>query len=131
MRLTLIPMAVLLLIPVHASAIEPCQRIHGRAIYYTGDGQLRIWHIGTHHTFSPGYPRSSAEDFDDTWEPVVQLLRKGGGTDTEAFDRNALFADFLTCPTEPFHAGATQSATVKHIYHPHVVPRDRDGEAQR
>ena len=111
-----------------AKAAEPCQRIYGRAIYYTGDGQFPIWHIGTHHTFSPAYPRLSAEDFDDTWEPVMELLRKGGGTDTEAFDRNALFADFLICPTEQFRDGATQPAVVKHIYHSHIVPRDRDGE---
>jgi hypothetical protein len=27
--------------------------IHGRANYYGGDGQLRIWRIGTHHEYQP------------------------------------------------------------------------------
>jgi hypothetical protein len=30
---------------------QTCLEIHGRAISYSGDGFLEIWHIGTHHTF--------------------------------------------------------------------------------
>lgn len=39
------------MLTVPLSAAQPCRVIHGRAIYYNGDGVLAIWHIGTHHTF--------------------------------------------------------------------------------
>jgi hypothetical protein len=104
---------------------EPCRVIHGRAIYYTGDGQLRIWNIGTHHLFMPG-ERASTE-VDDGWDKVIDLLATGGQK-PEVFDRNALFADFLICPIEPFREGSAQPAEVRRIDHPHVVSRDHDGE---
>jgi hypothetical protein len=34
-------------------AAESCLTVHGRAHLSGGDGQLRIWHIGTHHEYEP------------------------------------------------------------------------------
>ena len=107
MRLTLIPMAVLLLIPVHASAIEPCQRIHGRAIYYTGDGQLRIWHIGTHHEFEPAYKDKAS------WDLLFQYI--------DWNSEKVLYADFTICPTEPYKLGSVQSVRIAKIQNPHIT----------
>src|ERR1700761_634214 len=49
---TLLALALTLAAPALRAA-EPCRVIHGRARAYPADGQLRIWDIGTHHTFSP------------------------------------------------------------------------------
>ncbi|MGD0347014.1 MAG: hypothetical protein ABSA85_09665 [Terracidiphilus sp.] len=87
-------------------AAEPCQKIHGRARLYTGDGQLFIWHIGTRHEFW-------IED-DPSWDLIFKYIPNGGGKD--------LFADFTVCPTRPFRKGAAQPATVKEIRNPHLVP---------
>ena len=38
-------------------------------------------------------------------------------------DDTALFADFVVCPTEPFRKGAAQTAIVRRISHPRIVPR--------
>jgi hypothetical protein len=117
------PLFALAMLVPQATA-EPCQVIHGRAIYYTGDGQLRIWHIGTHHLFMPGeWPSTEA----DGWDKVIDLLAAGGER-PEVFNRNVLFADFLICPTKRFREGSSQPAEVRRIYHPHVVSRDHDGE---
>lgn len=113
-----------------AHAAQPCQRIHGRAILYTGDGQLRIWHIGTHHTFRPDERLDPGYDFEQSWEKVMNLLL-GGEKAPEGFDDHALFADFLVCPTRPYREGASQTAIVKNLYHPKVVSRDHDGETPR
>ena len=42
---------ILFLALAQNSQAEPCREIHGRAILYSGDSFLEIWHIGTHHTF--------------------------------------------------------------------------------
>ena len=122
----LVPLLALTLLIPHTP--EPCHVIHGRAVFYSGDGQLRIWHIGTHHEFRPDDLRTPEnEDVSVSWEKVFDLLAAGGRR-PEVFDQNALYADFLICPTEPFRKGAVQSAKVRHIYHPHILPRARDGE---
>jgi hypothetical protein len=118
----IVPLLVLALLPLQS--VEPCRIIHGRATYYTGDGQLRIWHIGTHHTFRPDESRApDTDDFSPSWDKVVELL-SAGGKEPEVFDRNELFADFLICPTQRYREGASQPAQVRHVYHPHVVSRD-------
>jgi hypothetical protein len=113
-----------------AVAIGPCQLIHGRATYSSANGMFRIWHIGTHHTFRPDETRTpDYTDFSPSWGRVFDLLT-ANGKDPKGENNNALFADFLVCPTEPFKEGATQSATVKAIHHPHVISRDRAGEGR-
>jgi hypothetical protein len=49
-------------------AEESCLAIHGRLHYYGGDGQLRIWQIGTHHEFTPD---------ESTWDTTIGWLRAG------------------------------------------------------
>ena len=43
---------LLLTLSSEAQTTESCRVIHGRERRYCGDGQLRIWHIGTHITTS-------------------------------------------------------------------------------
>jgi hypothetical protein len=104
--------------------VEPCRLIHGRATYYTGDGQLRIWHVGTRHTFRPDELRTPDNaDFSPSWDKVIYLLA-AGEKEPEVFDHKELFADFTMCPTQRYREGASQPAQVRNIYHPHVVSRD-------
>jgi hypothetical protein len=83
--------------------------IHGRAHYYCGDANLRIWHIGTHPEFEPD---ESSFDHVIEWleagvkESAKQELARPDGTVN-------LYADFLVCPTEPFKKGAVQHAVFK------------------
>jgi len=111
---------LLIFASLSAFAAEPCQTIRGRAIYYSADGQLRLWHIGTHHEFDPPGPDV---DPSDSWQPIIQRLRQGSGTDTEAFDRNALVGDFVVCPTEPYRKSAVQPAIIRSMSHLRLVPR--------
>lgn len=99
-------------------AAEPCITIRGRAHLYGGDGQLRIWHVGTHHDYQPDEPsRRLVEDW----------LRAG----TSASDRSLyagqpstvyLFADFLVCPVEAYKDGSVQLSRVVRADHRHYVP---------
>ena len=108
MRRFLLLSLILALGVVSSSASEPCQEIHGRARLYTGDGQLFIWHIGTHHEFWI---------LDDpSWDLVFRYIPNGGGED--------LFAGFTVCPTRKYRRGAAQPATVKSIRNPHLVSLD-------
>jgi hypothetical protein len=102
---------------VPSSATESCPTIHGRAHLYGGDGQLRIWQIGTHHEYEPD---------DSSWERVRGWLDAGV---TEA-ERSLyaspastvdLYADFVICPTRPFRAGSVQKAKVKSATHRRYV----------
>lgn len=101
-------------------ATQPCTTIHGRARFYSGDGQLRIWQIGTHHEFEPDQ---------STWDSVMGWLEAGVkqpdrvkyASPAQAVD---LFADFLICPTEPLKQGAVQHAKVKSASHRHYVIRE-------
>ena len=92
-----------------AYATENCVTIHGRAHYYCGDANLRIWHIGTHPEFEPD---ESSFDHVIEWleagvkESAKQELARPDGTVN-------LYADFLVCPTEPFKKGAVQHAVFK------------------
>ncbi len=90
---------------------------HGRANYFGGDGQLRLWHIGTHHEFEPD--AASADK-------VMAWLLKGVPADRQhdAIPASSvyLYGDFTVCPVEPFRAGAVQQATVKSVQHMHYVP---------
>jgi hypothetical protein len=123
-RLTLTIAVLLIIWASIAVAAEPCQQIHGRMILYTADGQLRLWHIGTHHEFEPDY---DGRDNGSSWDKAVDLL-KSGNEDAGAAGDNALFADFLVCPTKPLQKGAVQPAVIRRVVHSHVVPRDQDGE---
>jgi hypothetical protein len=83
----------------------------------SGDLQLRIWHIGTHHEYEPN---------ESSWDTVLDWLNAG----VKKSDRRNyaiptstvyMFADFLVCPTEPFRAGWVQQASVKSAFHRHYV----------
>ena len=96
-------------------ATEPCMSIHGRAHLYGGDGQLRIWHIGTHHDYEPD---------ESSWDRVIAWLEAGVKDSEKAnFASPAssvyLFGDLQICPTEPFKKGAVQRAEIKSVSHRH------------
>lgn len=95
---------LLLTLSSEAQTTESCRVIHGRARRYCGDGQLRIWHIGTHHDFEPNQ---------SSWQRVEGWLEAGAKPTGACQDNADLFADFLICPTEPYKKGAVQKATVK------------------
>jgi hypothetical protein len=116
MRLSYV-LACLLIFPITASAADPCFVIHGKAHLYGGDGQLRIWHVGTHHEFEPD---------ETTWDTVVGWLDAGlKKGDSERFASPAsnlmLFGDFTVCPTEPFRQGAVQKAKIVSVKNRHYV----------
>ena len=108
---------ILLAAASRGCAAEACKVIHGRAHYYCGDGNLRIWHIGTHHEYEPDH---------SSWDRVERWLEAGT---TEAEKKSLacpsgaiyLYADFLICPTEPLKPGAVQHAVVKSATHRHYV----------
>ena len=96
-------------------AAEGCMAIHGRARFYSGDGQLRIWHIGTHHEYEPD---------ESSWDTVMGWLEAGVKKSERAnyyipASVVDLFADFEVCPTEPLRNGAVQHARVKSASHRH------------
>lgn len=100
---------------------QSCMTIHGRAHYYGGDGQLRIWHIGTHHEFEPDRT---------TWPKVMKWLEAGvNPSDRKNYAAPAsavdLYADFRVCPTQPFKKGSVQQAKIlsaTHLYYVTVYP---------
>jgi hypothetical protein len=102
---------ILMILSGHCQA-QSCLTIHGRARFYSGDGQLRIWHVGTHHEFAI-YDEKSSNML------LGFLCPKEGDCPTNS---PSLFADFTVCPTEKFRQGAAQPATVRSIRHPVVVP---------
>jgi hypothetical protein len=95
-------------------ASDSCFTIHGRAHLYGGDGQLRIWHVGTHHEYEPDDGASRAR---------VESWLEAGVKDSDKSRYAApasmvyLFADFLICPTEPFKKGSVQRAKVINAQH--------------
>jgi hypothetical protein len=109
MKWLILALGLLLTFVASAHANEPCMVIHGRAHFYGGDGQLRIWHIGTHHEYEPD---------NASWDTVVQWLeavvpdseKSHYASPASAVD---LYADFVICPTEPFIKGSVQRANVK------------------
>jgi hypothetical protein len=110
---------LLILIATSAFAAEPCQTIHGRAIYYSADGQLRLWHIGTHHEFEPDNSQANPKT---SWDKIITLL-KAGDNSPAAGSNNALFGDFVVCPTAPYRKDAVQPAIIRSMSHLRVVPR--------
>jgi hypothetical protein len=107
---------LLLSLSSEAQTTESCKIVHGRARLYCADGQLRIWHVGTHHDYTPD---------ESSWENVVGWLKAGvKPREDNACLATDLYADFLICPTEPFKKGAVQRAKVKAAYHRHYVPWD-------
>jgi hypothetical protein len=112
---------ILLLMSGLSRAAESCITIHGRAHFYVGDGQLRIWQIGTHHEFEPQDPASRGR--------VIGWLEEGvksseGKNYAAPASMVYLFADFEVCPTEPFKQGAVQSAKVLSASHRRYVPAE-------
>jgi hypothetical protein len=97
---------------------DSCFTIHGRAHLYGGDGQLRIWRIGTHHDYQPD---------ESSWAKVEGWLEAGiKDADKSHYANPAsmvyLFADFVICPTEPFKKGSVQTARVVSAQHRRYVP---------
>jgi len=99
-------------------AAEPCQAFHGRITFYSGDGQLRLWHIGTHHEFEPDY---WGADRGASWDKAVKLLKATNESAGAASD-NVLYADFVVCSTKPWRKGWVQPAIIRSMTHVHVVP---------
>jgi hypothetical protein len=101
-------------------ASSGCVTVHGRARFYSGDGQLRIWHIGTHHEYEPD---ESSSDLVMNWleEGVKESERANYVSPASAVD---LFADFEVCPIELLRKGAVQHARVTKASHRHYVARD-------
>jgi hypothetical protein len=115
-RLSLLLLALFVTLPLQAA--DSCFTIHGRAHLYGGDGQLRIWHVGTHHDYEPD---------DSSWARVESWLEAGvKDSDKSKYASPAsyayLFADFLICPTEPFKKGSVQQAKIINAQHRHYVP---------
>jgi hypothetical protein len=116
MKAAFVPLLIALLVsPIRAA--ESCMVIHGRAHFYSGDGQLRIWHIATHHDYAPD---------ESSDQRVLRWLEAGvKETDKAKYASPAsmvfLFADFLICPIEPFKKGSVQPAIVKSASHRHYV----------
>jgi hypothetical protein len=112
---------VVLLYPalLWGQAKPSCQTIHGRAHLYTGDGQLRIWHIGTHHDFEPDA---------SSWERVQGWLEEGATQDQKQQDPASyagdvfLYGDFVICPIAPYRKGTVQSALVRSVTHRRYAP---------
>lgn len=110
-------LCLVVLIPCGLRAEETCMTIHGRAHFYGGDGQLRIWHIGTHHEYQPN---------ESSFPIVLDWLDAGvKPADRARYASPAsslyLFADFEICPVEPSRPGSVQKATVKSASHRHYV----------
>ena len=112
----LLTVAALASLPLHAA--DSCLTIHGRAHLYGGDGQLRIWHVGTHHDYEPD--ESSSFRVLGWLEAAVKEPEKS----EYASPASAvyIFADFLVCPTEPFKKGSVQRAKILSAHHRRYVP---------
>jgi len=108
MRIAIVLGLILFATPASSQSAEPCREIRGRAILYSGDSFLEIWHIGTHHTFY-------VVD-DSSTDLIMRYVRPSVGD-----SRQALFADFTLCPTAPYKRGASQATLVSRIRNPRVV----------
>ena len=109
---------LLLVTTLPSKSANSCFTIHGRAHLYDGDGQLRIWHVGTHHDFEPD---------SSSWAKVQSWLEAGVKQSDETRYASPvsmlyLFADFLVCPTEPFKAGSVQKAKIVSASHRRYIP---------
>jgi len=109
-----------LFVTVALQAADPCMMIHGRAHLYGGDGQLRIWHVGTRHDYKPD---------ESSWARVQEWLEAGVKDSAKANYASPasavyLFADFVVCPAEPFKKGSVQKAKIISAQHRHYRPAD-------
>jgi hypothetical protein len=119
MRIAQTLATLLILTTPLAFAAEPCQSFHGRALFYSADGQFRIWHIGTHHEFEPPDMPGSNPDYEPSWNRLMTVLLAG----SQNPDDHAVYGDFVVCPTQPYHHGAVQPAVIRSMSHLRVVPR--------
>jgi hypothetical protein len=106
-RAHLLSLVVILGPSIFPLAAEPCRVIHGRAMAYSGDGAVRIWHIGTHHEFEPAYKDKAS------WDLLFQYI--------DWNSEKVLYADFTICPTEPYKLGSVQSVRIAKIQNPHIT----------
>jgi hypothetical protein len=111
----MLTVAAIACLPLHAA--NSCSTIHGRAHFYGGDGQLRIWHVGTHHDYEPD---------ESSFARVLGWLEAGVKEPEKS--KSAIpasmvfmFADFLICPTEPFKLGSVQPARILSAHHRRYV----------
>ena len=100
---------VLLVVALPSRAADACFSIHGRAHAYGGDGQLRIWHVGTHHEYEPDDPLSRERVYDWLLAGVKEPEKSEFAAPASLV---SLFADFLISPTEPYKKGSVQKAKV-------------------
>jgi hypothetical protein len=102
-----------------AQQSDRCRVVHGRARFYSGDGQLRIWEIGTHHEFQPD---GTSDGLVIGWleAGVPEADRHNYAAPASAVD---MFGDFLVCPTEPFKKGSVQKAFIKSAAHRRYVAK--------
>jgi hypothetical protein len=114
---TIALICLVLMTTFRLQAGDSCINIRGRAHLHGGDGQLRIWQVGTHHDYTPDASSREAvvgwleagvskSEQDELASPASQLY---------------LFADFVICPTEPWRKGAVQQAKVKSASHRRYV----------
>ena len=104
--------AFLITLSLACLAAEPCQTIRGRAVEYSGDAYLEIWHVGTHHTFFVVDDKSTDLILETMHYKVDGPLQ-------------ALFADFTICPTAPFLQGHAQATIVRRIENPRITTLKR------
>jgi hypothetical protein len=97
------------MLPQTLHCAESCREIRGRAIAYSGDGFLEIWHVGTRHTFFVVDQKST------------ELIE--GYLHYPESDNQALFGDFTVCPSEEFKKGFSQPVIVTKIRNPRIVSR--------
>ena len=106
-----------LFVSLPLQAADTCTTIRGRAHLYCGDGQLRIWHVGTHHEYEPD--ESSRQRVEGWLEAGAKDTKDSACSPASTVD---LFADYLICPVEPFKAGSVQQAKVISVQHRRYVP---------
>jgi hypothetical protein len=89
--------------------------MHGRLRAYSGDGNVRLWHIGTHHMFEP----------DETTIGRAYDWLTAGMTKSDAkkfaYINVDLYGDFTVCPVEPFKQGSVQHARIISVANKHYV----------
>ena len=115
-------LALILIVQViSARASEPCSVIHGRLHYYGGDGNLRLWHIGTHHEFEP----ADQDSWNRAFGWLTQGIWKDDSKNYASPESNLmLYGDFTVCPAEPLHKGAVQAAWILKVTNKHYVRID-------
>ena len=98
---------------------DACFTIHGRAHLYGGDGNLRIWHVGTHHEYQPD---ASSRESVVSWLEAGVKDPENVHTAASPASTISMFADFVICPTEPFKKGSVQTAKIVSAQHRVYVP---------